>query len=315
MSAPSQAVSAIVLRPSVEQADLEALRDAYSKMQGFKAGDNRSWIYWAGYHGYNNFDCWHHAKTGPPPERQYPYDLFLPWHRAYLNYFEHVVREQNPAAIPPWWDWTSQLSHEEGVPGAYGASEVNGKANVLASGPMPETPEGPARQTRRFPGSPKLLPHADAPTPEPGEKPQPAINDLIENASTFEDFSTRLQDVHDFIHGWVGGTDPNDEQVGGDMGNIATAAFDPIFWAHHVMIDRIWYEWQLKHGVDNIPPNYGEKVLAPWGLTVAQVLDVRALGYDYASSAVAATPDTAANGAPVAAASPVPAAPEPAGGS
>jgi tyrosinase len=247
-------------------------------MQAFKASDNRSWIYWAEYHGYNNFDCWHHAKTGPPPERDFPYDLFLPWHRAYLHYFEHVVREQNPSAIPPWWDWTSALSHAEGLPGAYSATEAEGRPNVLE-------------------GKPELLPHSDAPTPEPGgAPPQPAINDLIANAATFEDFSTRIQDVHDFIHGWVGGTDPTNPNVGGDMGNIGTAAFDPIFWAHHTMIDRIWYQWQLKHGVNNIPAHYGEKVLAPWGLTVEQVLDVRTLGYDYASSTVAAAPEPGGGG-------------------
>ncbi len=283
-----------MLRPSVEQANLPALRDAYGKLQAFKASDNRSWIHWAGYHGFNNYDCWHHAKTGPPPERDFPYDLFLPWHRAYLHYFEHVVREQNEQAIPPWWDWTSDASHKEGIPAAYTESQAEGKANVLASGPMPATDEGPARQTRRFPGDPSRLPHADAPTPEPGQPTLQAVDDLIENANTFEDFSTRLQDLHDFVHGWAGGTEPGNENVGGDMGNIATAAFDPIFWAHHTMIDRLWYEWQLKHGVNNIPPHYGEKVLAPWGLTVEQVLDVRTLGYDYASSAVSATPQAAA---------------------
>jgi tyrosinase len=298
----SIAADAIVLRPSVERADLDALRDAYSQIQGFIASDNRSWIYWGEYHGFNRFDCWHHAKSGPPPERQYPYDLFLPWHRAYLNHFEHVVRERNPKAILPWWDWTSDLSHAEGIPGAYSVSETAGKPNPLASGPMPETPEGPARQTRRFPGKPARLPHADAPTPEPGEPTQPAINDLIENATTFEDFSTRLQDVHDFIHGWVGGLDPANSEIGGDMGNIGAAAFDPIFWAHHTMIDRVWYQWQLKHGVNNIPEHYGEKGLAPFGLTVQQVLDVRALGYDYASSAVVAAPDAAATGQAAAAA-------------
>lgn len=262
-------------------------------MQGFTGTDNRSWIYWAEYHGFNNFDCWHHAKTGPR-ERQYPYDLFLPWHRAYLNYFEHVVRERNPNAIPPWWDWTSDLSHEEGLPKAYSESEVNREPNPLASGPMPATPEGPTRQTRRFPGDPQRLPHLDVTTPEPGAPIQAAINELIENVTSFEEFSTRLQDVHDFIHGWVGGLDPANNEIGGDMGNIGTAAFDPIFWAHHAMIDRVWYLWQLKHGVTNIPPHYGEKVLAPWNLTVEQVLDVHSLGYDYASSAAAATPDNPA---------------------
>jgi tyrosinase len=293
--APTITASAAVLRPSVEQANVDALRDAYATMQSFIASDNRSWIYWAEYHGYNRFDCWHHAKSGPPPERQYSYDLFLPWHRAYLNYFEHVVREQHSEAIPPWWDWTSAASHAEGIPAAYSAAEVGGKPNPLASGPMPATTQEPARQTRRFPQDPERLPHTDQPTAEPGQEPPvlPAINDLIENVTTFEELSMRLQDVHDFIHGWVGGINPANTEVGGDMGNIGTAAFDPVFWAHHAMIDRVWYLWQLKHGVTNIPPSYGGKVLAPFGLTVEQVLDIHTLGYDYASSATSGTPSAA----------------------
>ena len=39
---------------------------------------------------------------------------------------------------------------------------------------------------------------------------------------------------HDRVHGYVGGS----------MGQVPTAAFDPIFWSHHSMVDRIWYLWQ-----------------------------------------------------------------------
>jgi tyrosinase len=74
------------------------------------------------------------------------------------------------------------------------------------------------------------------------------------------------------------------------MGVIATSAFDPVFWAHHAMIDRIWYLWQLRHGMNNIPADYLNRALFP-GYTVAQVLDVHALGYDYASAAVVAGTD------------------------
>lgn len=31
------------------------------------------------------------------------------------------------------------------------------------------------------------------------------------------------------------------------MGQIVYAAFDPIFWAHHCMIDPLWRIWQLRH--------------------------------------------------------------------
>jgi tyrosinase len=74
------------------------------------------------------------------------------------------------------------------------------------------------------------------------------------------------------------------------MGVIATSAFDPVFWAHHCMIDRLWYLWQLRWGVTNIPPNYLRQTLAPWALTVQDVLDIHRLGYEYAGAVVSSPP-------------------------
>lgn len=282
-------VPGVTLRPSVDQANIGALRDAYTKMQALTGTDNRSWIYWARYHGFDHYDCWHHAQTGPSG-RTFRYDLFLPWHRAYLVSFDHVAREQNSDAILPWWDWTSTLSHRVGVPAAYTEAEVDGQVNPLASGPTPDMPDDPARRTRRWPGDPSELPSMTATTAS-----NPAINTLL-GLSSFVDFSNKLQDVHDFIHGWTGGTSPQDPNVGGDMGVIVIAAFDPVFWAHHAMIDRLWYLWQLRQGVNNVPANYLDLVLAPFPYTVRQVLDVHGLGYDYASSSATSTPPAPAGG-------------------
>jgi tyrosinase len=246
----------IVIRPSAENANVVALQDAYEKMQAISGSDNRSWIYWAEYHGFNRYECWHHARQG---NDDFPYDLFLPWHRAYLAFFDNTARDQNPDAILPWWDWTSPASHQSGLPTAYSSG-----GSALESGPMPEIDGAAARRTVRNPDDPTTL-------------PDPQVVDDLLGLSDFRDFSNQLQDVHDRIHGWVGG----------DMGSIGTSAFDPVFWAHHAMIDRIWYLWQLKYGVNTIPSNYLDKALFP-GYTVQQVLDVRTLGYDYATAAVVA---------------------------
>ncbi len=272
----------IVLRPEVEQSDVAALRDAYAKMANLSATDNRSWIYWAGYHGFDRYDCWHHGRTGPPPGSSFRYDLFLPWHRAYLLNFDHVVRDQNPNAILPWWDWTSANSHQVGIPTSFSEAGAGRAANPLASAPMPDMPGSPARNTQRSPGDPSELPSMDAPDPSLG---LPSVSDILALTS-YTDFSNQLQNVHDQIHGWTGG----------DMGSIPTSAFDPIFWSHHCMIDRLWYLWQLSHGPSNIPADYLDKVLAPFSLTVGQVLDIRSLGYDYATSAAAVTVSVAAPG-------------------
>jgi tyrosinase len=249
-------MGAPVIRPDADHANVAALQDAYAKMQAFSASDNRGWIYWAEYHGFNRFECWHHARQGGASP--FPYDLFLPWHRAYLVFFDNAARDQNPDAILPWWDWTSATSHQTGIPAAYTAGGA-----ALESGPMPAMNGQAARQTTRNPSSPDSL-------------PTEAELEAVLQLTDFRDFSNQLQGIHDGVHGWTGG----------DMGVVATSAFDPVFWAHHAMIDRAWYLWQLRHGVNNIPIDYLDKALFP-GYTVRQVLDVRALGYEYGSAAVA----------------------------
>lgn len=230
-------------------------------MQTRSESDNRSWVYWAEFHGFNHFDCWHHGTQGA---QSFPYDLFLPWHRAYLLYFEQVVLASDAlAGALPWWDWTSALSHQMGIPARFAAADAGGPPNPLASGPVPSSLRTNPPRTTRSPGSPQQLPTTQT------------IQSILELTS-FEDFSSQLQNQHDLIHGWTGG----------DMGVIATSAFDPIFWSHHCMIDRVWYLWQLKHGVNNIPPNYLSLVLAPWSLTVQDVLSVSALGYTYGAASV-----------------------------
>src|SRR3954447_2702457 len=181
-------------------------------MQGLSATDNRSWIYWAEFHGFNRYECWHHARSGRGGS-EFPYDLFLPWHRAYLTFFDNAARDQNQDAILPWWDWTSSYSQNFGLPPAY-----RGGGPALESGPLPAMAGAPERPTERNPDDPSGLPTADQ------------VTDLLTLAD-FRDFSNQLQDLHDQVHGWVGG----------DMGSIATSAFDPVFWAHHAMIDRLWY--------------------------------------------------------------------------
>lgn len=248
------------VRRNVEQANIAALSDAYTTMQGRSESDNRSWMYWAEYHGYNRFDCWHHNGVG---NQTFNYDLFLPWHRAYLLYFERVALAANPGAVLPWWDWSSSLSHQVGIPSAFAAAQVGGQPNPLASAPVPAGLHTNPNHTRRDPGDPGDLPSASD------------VNGVLA-LSNFQDFSNQVQNLHDGVHGWTGG----------DMGVIASSAFDPIFWSHHCMIDRLWYLWQVRHGVDNIPPSYLNRTLAPWALTVKDVLDISRLGYSYASGRI-----------------------------
>ncbi|HVT12416.1 MAG TPA: tyrosinase family protein [Fimbriimonadaceae bacterium] len=237
----------------LSDAEVAALRDAYGKMMGIR--DNRGWLYWSGIHGYPQYKCWHHGREGF--HQEVPYNLFLPWHRAYLLSFEHTVRDQNPDASLPWWDWTTQT----GLPDVYVEDVADG--NPLQAGPVPAMGNAPERMTERAPGPPSRLPRASR------------IAQIL-SLPNFEDLTLQIENVHDGVHGWVGG----------DMGVVASSAYDPIFFAHHAMIDRIWYLWQLRQGVTNIPPDYLDRTLEPFGLRVRDVLDVNNLGYTYATAAV-----------------------------
>lgn len=227
---------------------LADFRDSIGAVQAI--GDDRGFQYWAGIHGLPlPISCTHHTE------------LFLPWHRAYLYLFEKALQDQVPGVTLPWWDWTKD--HAEGIPTAYARQRAENKRNPLYDSPI--QPSGRERQnqkrTTRGPGPPGQLPSASQ------------VEVLLANRD-FLTFQTQLESIHDGVHVWVGGT----------MESIATAAYDPIFWAHHSMIDRIWRLWQLRHPPPSLTDDYLNTALRPFPLTVAQVLDVRALGYDYAAT-------------------------------
>jgi tyrosinase len=251
---------------NLNAAELTALRKGYAQAQTIM--DNRGYNYYAGLHGIPNWYCWHHSGTQGSNVNA---NLFLPWHRAYLLYFEKAIRDQSPATPKvglPWWNWSSPQS----VPQAFSVPTAGGQANPLYRARIVNANPPINRMTRRFAGQ-----------NVPGGLPTPAQVQNLLNVNQFTDFTNQLENIHDGVHGWTGG---NSGGLSGDMGSIATAAWDPIFWSHHCMIDRLWYLWQLKHGVSNITPNLLPMVLQPFGLKVQDVLSITQLGYTYAVSFV-----------------------------
>jgi tyrosinase len=267
-SAQRQAVP-VRHRPNISEMtprQVTELRAAFGAMQ--KIGDNR---------GYGHYASWHGLPNPPECEIAHGQPAFLPWHRAYLVRFEQALRDTGHDVMLPWWDWTKTRE----VPEAFAEkTDPDGSPNPLYSAAIPALAReqgshatgraGPEtrglskyEQTIRDPGRPQTF------LPTKGQ-----IDHLLAEAQQYEQFRSELEDYHGEVHVWVGG----------HMGNLPFASFDPIFWAHHCMIDRLWRIWQLKHPGASFPASTRGKTMTPFNLTGAQVLDPNALGYDYSVS-------------------------------
>jgi tyrosinase len=245
---------------------LETLRDAFDAV--YAIGDDRGYAHHAGIHGLP-------LPIGCDNAHGTPY--FLPWHRAYLYFFERALRDRIPRAMLTWWDWRTAPRRPARVPEPFRARRVAGRANPLHSARVAPLALEQGRRsgmtvaprTRREPGDPGLLPRAEE------------VRQVLE-LRDFLDFSLAVEELHNRVHVWVGG----------HMGMVPFAAFDPIFWAHHTMIDRLWRIWQLRHPGGQPPASLLDEALPPFRMTVRQTLDVTALGYDYAVASASAGVET-----------------------
>jgi tyrosinase len=260
------------LRRSITQllpGQLEGLKRAFELMQELR--DDRGYQHHAGLHGLP-LPKYCKVAHGQP--------VFLAWHRAYLYVFELALRdaaarENIPGVALAWWDWRTVRD----IPAAF--LDIGGALNPLASVQINDLAlqqglvdqEGsPAAQARTH--ALARIPNTFREPGRPGTRPLPTeadVDDLLDR-DDFLDFQNALEDFHGDVHIWVGG----------HMSSIPFAAYDPIFWAHHAMVDRIWRLWQLKHPHAPHPPALLGRALEPFALTVRETLDVTSLGFDYA---------------------------------
>jgi tyrosinase len=263
---------------NLSQEELSKLRVAFDKMMKIK--DDRGYGAMAGIHGLPLPISCKHGESDPRFGLDPNFRLFLPWHRAYLYWFELYLQDaaSDPTITIPYWDWSSDTFREEGVPKAYSDPTVDGALNPLFKYHV-ELPSGIDLSryidTTRCPKSLIFDTHREPNLPTAPRLPTTTDVQRVLARRDYGDFSDGLERLHNRVHGYVGGEC-------GDMSHVPFSAFDPIFWAHHSMIDKLFYQWQLdtKH---SIPLSLHDQVLRPFELTVGQVMNTYELGYDYAS--------------------------------
>jgi tyrosinase len=195
-------------------------------------------------------DMTHHMHAMPAPgdpTGAIGQQRFLPWHRVYLLMFELLLEGVHPDVALPYWDWTKP--GEDSVP-----------SWLAGYTPTVPTPTGSITVTRA-PGSPAWLSTIASNVPA-----TMALTD-------YTSFATQLEDIHNMVHVWVGGT----------MGSIPTAPADPVFWMHHANVDRLWWQWQQSPaGSGKNPVLSGtDAILDPWPYTEPMTRDIFGLGYTY----------------------------------
>jgi tyrosinase len=252
-------------RPNITEmtpAQITKLRAAFKAMQ--ERHDDR---------GYQHYAGWHGLPLPPECGIAHGHPAFLPWHRAYLIRFEQALRDTGHDVMLPWWDWTQTRT----IPPAYATAKVpDGSPNPLFSArisdlALAEGNRSPEPDTRELAEIPETVRSPNRPRTH---LPTTAEIKLVKAYPQYEQFRSELEDYHGDVHIWVGG----------HMANLPFASFDPIFWAHHCMIDRLWRIWQLHHPGASFPESLRAKTMTPFNLTAAAVLDPTALGYDYSVS-------------------------------
>lgn len=272
--------------------DVQDLRDAFAAMYEISdaaVGDRRGYWALARGHGYDQDLCHDDDR------------VFLTWHRAYLYSFEKALNtalqwkrnDQSLELTLPFWDWTLT---DPATDAASGIPRVlDDKTYADAGGAQKPNPLHSARSMYRA-VSQKLTGAAQFTERHParfrGVIEQ--LADDVERYLTNPDFAAFSNDfdfgAHGTVHVTIGGSDPSSPLPGdaGDMSSIVSAAYDPIFWFHHAMVDKVWFDWQTRNGDDSVPEHVRDAVV--YGdFKGSALLDAeRDLRYIYSSEPVSA---------------------------
>ncbi|MGD0866969.1 MAG: tyrosinase family protein [Rhizomicrobium sp.] len=240
-----------------DPARIDSLRRGVATMKARPASDHRSWFFQAAIHAYDDAlyaDALAHDPAVAQVDRARYWNKcthfgqssanFVVWHRAYLYYFERILRDAagDPDLALPYWDYTKPENRS--FPEIF-ADEYVDRAKRIPN-PLYHSNRDLAFVIGTL-----------------------GISDAVGRAATTVDSDIFFSDIG--VTGFAGDILDSDEtQVGlieqrphndihlavggvvgtanGAMADVRTAAFDPVFWVHHANIDRMWAEWSRKRG-------------------------------------------------------------------
>ncbi|KAJ3698925.1 hypothetical protein LUZ61_002630 [Rhynchospora tenuis] len=251
----------------VDKAYIDKYSEAIRRMKALPADDPRSFRQQAMIHcaycdaGYKQADF-------PNIELQVHSSwLFFPFHRCYLYFFERILGKliDDPSFAMPFWNWDSPAGMT--MPAMYtnprsplfnvfrnpahmppklvdldfgDKDEHNASHDNFSDSEMVQhNLRIMYRQMRTNSSTPELF----------FGKPYRAGGPVEPGAGSIEGIP------HNSVHDWVGDPEqPNKE----DMGSLYSAGRDPLFYAHHSNVDRMWNIWKTlgRRNVDICDTDY-----------------------------------------------------------
>ncbi|KAJ7810278.1 Di-copper centre-containing protein [Mycena olivaceomarginata] len=200
--------------------------------------------------------------------------LFLPWHRWYVHVYEGALKSKcNFRGVSPYWDWTKDASNVYESTLLKDASLVHGLGGWGDPNNDYRVPDGAFSSSSSFRlsyPSPHtirrnftLQPYMNFPLPgfitdplleanatftkgEIDKLTNGFVGDFKGFQTYFEAFNGSHGGVHNIVGGDLGGTCP-DTAPPGCVGGPTFSPNDVLFWLHHAMVDKIWFDWQHKH--------------------------------------------------------------------
>ena len=279
----------IRLRPE----DIQELRDAYAAMYEISdaaQGDLRGYYALARGHGYDLDLC--HSDDR----------VFLTWHRSYVYSFEKALNtalqwkrdDMELELTLPYWDWTqfSVSTHaENGIPKVLDNATYTDSSGEVVPNPLARAKSlyrsihlgltGNDEYTSRFPTSLRSK--------------IPYLKKDVDRFLSNPDFSTFQNDfrneAHSDVHRGVGGQNPASPLPNhlGDMHTVDSASYDPIFWLHHAMCDKVWADWQSLWPNANVPDHVLDTVVFDGRVGRDLVDTENSLKYIYSENSVDAS--------------------------
>jgi tyrosinase-like protein len=240
---PRRAQAAQHVRTRIEMADqttIDALKKGVKVMMDRQPSDPKSWFFQASVHGVSDDNIaaavkkdpkvanvdrkrfWNQCPHGWDGSTVYSAE-FIIWHRAYVYYFERILREASgyDGLALPYWNYTDP--------------EQRALPDVFAD------PKSPLFDATRDPSINDQT---------AGLSPKAVDTTAAFKATNFFDTSTQAfggsPTEVEYANQGLAERRPHNQvhrAIKGDMLDPATAALDPIFWVHHCNIDRLWNLW------------------------------------------------------------------------